>query len=330
MPKFLCTFAVPGPAEDMLRESGELEVIEGISPEDFDAAISGGEYDAVIQQLSQQVDADLMSRAKVKGFANFGVGFNNFDVDAATERGLLIGNTPDVVSDPTANIAMLLLLGAARRAYEMQQLVRDSGGRFQPLAPNEMLSEDISGTRLGIVGLGRIGKAMARRALGFGMEVVFVQRAPEDREVSDDELGDLAGKVTQVPFQELLETSDHISLHVPLTEGTKHLIGQEELAAMKPTAVLVNTARGPVVDEKALVAALQDGEISAAGLDVFENEPVLEPGLIDLPNAYLLPHIGSAEKSARARMGEMCAENAIAIAAGEVPPYAVNPEAKKS
>lgn len=329
MPKFLCTFTVPGPAEDMLREVGEVDVVEGISAEDFDAAITGGEYDAVIQQLSQKVDADLMARAKVKGFANFGVGFNNFDVDAATEHGLLIGNTPDVVSDPTANIAMLLLLGAARRAYEMQKHVRDSGGRFQPLAPNEMLSEDISGTRLGIVGLGRIGKAMARRALAFDMEVVFVQRAPEDREVSDDELGDLAGKVKQVPFQELIETSDHISLHVPLAGGTEHLIGAPELKAMKPTAVLVNTARGPVIDEAALVKALQEGEISAAGLDVFENEPELAPGLVDLPNAYLLPHVGSAEKSARARMGEMCAENAIAIARGDVPPYAVNPEAAK-
>ncbi|WP_144790251.1 D-glycerate dehydrogenase [Kocuria palustris] len=329
MPSFLCTFNVPGPAVEMLREAGEVDVVEGISREDFEAAVTGGEYDAVIQQLSQKVDADLMARATVKGFANFGVGFNNFDVDAATEHGLLIGNTPDVVSDPTANIAMLLLLGAARRAYEMQQLVRDSGGRFQPLQPDEMLSEDVSGTRLGIVGLGRIGKAMARRALGFGMEVVFVQRAPEDREVSDEELGDLAGRVRQVPFQELIETSDHISLHVPLAEGTEHLIGEAELRAMKSTAVLVNTARGPVVDEKALVAALREGEISAAGLDVFEDEPELAPGLVDLPNAYLLPHVGSAEKSARARMGEMCAENALAIARGDVPPYPVNPEAKK-
>lgn len=329
MPSFLCTFNVPGPAVDMLREAGEVDVVEGISREDFEAAVTGGKYDAVIQQLSQKVDADLMARATVRGFANFGVGFNNFDVDAATEHGLLIGNTPDVVSDPTANIAMLLLLGAARRSYEMQKLVRDSGGRFQPLQPAEMLSEDVSGARLGIVGLGRIGKAMARRALGFGMEVVFVQRAPEDREVSDQELGDLGGKVKQVPFQELLETSDHISLHVPLTEGTEHLIGEEQLKAMKSTAVLVNTARGAVIDERALVKALQDGEISAAGLDVFENEPELAPGLDDLPNAYLLPHIGSAEKSARARMGEMCAENALAIARGDVPPYAVNPEAKK-
>lgn len=330
MPKFLCTFTVPGPALDMLREAGEVDVAEGISREDFEAAVTGGGYDVVIQQLSQQVDAELMARATVKGFANFGVGFNNFDVDAATERGLLIGNTPDVVSAPTANIAMLLLLGAARRAYEMQQHVRTSGGRFQPLLPDERLSEDVSGTRLGIVGLGRIGKEVARRALAFDMEVVFVQRAPEDREVSEEELGDLAGKVKQVPFQELLETSDHISLHVPLAQGTEHLIGAEQLRAMKSTAVLVNTARGAVIDEKALVAALQDGTISAAGLDVFEKEPELTPGLIDLPNAYLLPHIGSAEKSARARMGEMCAENAIAIAQGQVPPYAVNPEAANS
>lgn len=327
MPSFLCTFNVPGPAIEMLREAGEVEVVDGMSAADFEAAVTSGNYDAIVQQLSQKVDAELMSRAKVRGFANFGVGFDNFDVDAATEHGLLIGNTPDVVSAPTANIAMLLLLGAARRGYEMQSRVRESGGRFQPLLPDESLGEDVSGTRLGIVGLGRIGKEVARRALGFGMEVVFVQRAPEDREVGQEELGDLAGRITQVPFQELLETSDHISLHVPLTSQTTHLIGAQQLRAMKPTAVLVNTARGPVVDETALVAALRDGTIAAAGLDVYEKEPELAPGLVDLANAYLLPHIGSAEKSTRARMGEMCAQNAIAIARGGLPPYAVNPQA---
>lgn len=327
MPSFLCTFNVPGPALEMLREAGEVEVIDGISTEDFEAAVTSGTYDVIVQQLSQKVDAELMAQAKVKGFANFGVGFNNFDVDAATEHGLLIGNTPDVLSDATANTAMLLLLGAARRAYEAQQLVRE--GRFQGISPDEYLGEDITGTRLGIVGLGRIGKAMAHRALGFGMEVVFVQRAPQDREVSQEELGELAGRVTQVPFQELLETSDHISLHVPLSEDTQHLIGAQQLRAMKPTAVLVNTARGAVVDEAALVAALREGTIAAAGLDVYEDEPQLAPGLVDLLNAYLLPHIGSAEKSTRARMGEMCAENAIAIARGGLPPYAVNPQAHK-
>lgn len=327
MSSFLCTFNVPGPAVEMLREAGEVEVSTDLSREDFVAAVTGGKYDVIIQQLSDVVDADLLEHAAVKGFANFGVGFNNFDVAAATEQGVLIGNTPDVLSDATANTGILLLLGAARRAYEAQQLVRE--GEFQGIRPDEYLGEDITGTRLGIVGLGRIGKAMARRALGFGMEVVFVQRAPEDREVSQEELGDLAGKVTQVPFQELLETSDHISLHVPLSEDTRHLIGAQELQSMKPNAVLVNTARGAVIDEAALVAALSDGTIAAAGLDVYENEPQLAPGLIDLPNAYLLPHIGSAEKSTRARMGEMCAENAIAISRGEVPPYAVNPEALK-
>lgn len=327
MPSFLCTFNVPGPALEMLREAGEVEVIDGISTEDFEAAVTSGTYDVIVQQLSQKVDSELMAQAKVKGFANFGVGFNNFDVDAATEHGLLIGNTPDVLSDATANTAMLLLLGAARRAYEAQQLVRE--GRFQGISPDEYLGEDITRTRLGIVGLGRIGKAMAHRALGFGMEVVFVQRAPQDREVSQEELGELAGRVTQVPFQELLETSDHISLHVPLSEDTQHLIGAQQLRAMKPTAVLVNTARGAVVDEAALVAALREGTIAAAGLDVYEDEPQLAPGLVDLLNAYLLPHIGSAEKSTRARMGEMCAENAIAIARGGLPPYAVNPQAHK-
>ena len=328
MPKFLCTFNVPGPAEEMLREAGELEVIEGMSPEDFDAAVSGGEYDAVIQQLSQKVDADLMSRAKVKGFANFGVGFNNFDVDAATEHGLLIGNTPDAVTDPTANIAMLLLLGAARRAYEMQQIVRESGGQFQPLAPNEKLSEDVSGTRLGIVGLGRIGKAMARRALAFGMEVVFAPRPPAHREVAAAELGDLAGRVRQVRWEELVEVADVLSLHVPLTDDTHHLVDADVIAKMKDDAVLVNTARGPVVDEAALVTALREGRLFGAGLDVYEDEPALAPGLAELENVMLLPHLGSATRDTRAAMAELAARNAIAMATGAEVPALVNPEVR--
>lgn len=324
MPSFLFTAPLPGPAEDMLREAGEVEVGHGYTAEELKEAAHSGRYDILITQLSDQVTAEVLQGSSLKGVANFGVGFNNIDVQTATENGIFVGNTPDVLSDATANIAMLLLLAAARRAHEGETMIRS--GQFKGLTPDLLLSADITGTRLGIAGFGRIGKAMARRALGFGMEVVFVQRPPQDRPVDDDELGDLAGKVTQVSWDELLETSDHISLHVPLAPDTKHLIGAEELARMKSTAVLVNTARGPVVDEKALVAALRDGTIEAAGLDVYENEPALADGLAELPNTFLLPHIGSAERATRARMGEMCAENALAMVRGEVPPYPVNPE----
>lgn len=324
MPSFLFTAPLPGPAEEKLREVGEVEIGHGYGPEELKEVAHSGRYDVLITQLNDQITADVLNGSKLKGVANFGVGFNNIDVEAATANGIFVGNTPDVLSDATANIAMLLLLGAARRAHEGEKLVRS--GDFTGLKPDLLLGADISGTRLGIAGFGRIGKAMAQRALGFGMEVVFVQRPPQDRQVNDDELGELAGKVTQVSWDELIETSDHISLHVPLTPDTKHLIGAEELGRMKPGAVLVNTARGPVIDETALVTALRNGTIAAAGLDVFENEPELAEGLAELPNTFLLPHIGSAEYGTRARMGEMCAENALAMARGEVPPYPVNPE----
>lgn len=328
MPSFLFTAPLPGPAVQMLQEVGEVEVARGLSPEQLKIAAHSGRYDVLITQLSDQVNADVLKGSTLKGIANFGVGFNNIDVATATSNGIFVGNTPDVLSDATANIAMLLLLGAARRAHEGEQMVRS--GQFQGLTPDLLLSADITGTRLGIAGFGRIGKAMARRALGFGMEVVFVQRPPRDRPVHDDELGDLAGKATQVSWDELLETSDHISLHVPLTPDTTHLIGARELARMKPTAVLVNTARGPVIDEKALVEALRHGTIEAAGLDVYENEPALADGLAQLPNTFLLPHIGSAERATRARMGKMCAQNAMAMARGELPPYPVNPDVAKA
>lgn len=311
----------------MLRHAGDVEIGNGFTAEDLKEAAHSGRYDVLITQLSDKVTADVLNGSKLKGVANFGVGFNNIDVEAATANGIFVGNTPDVLSDASANIAMLLLLAAARRAHEGEELVRS--GQFKGLTPELLLGADITGTRLGIAGLGRIGKAMARRALGFGLEVVFVQRPPRDRPVNDDELGDLAGRIKQVSWDELLETSDHISLHVPLTPDTTHLIGAEELGRMKSTAVLVNTARGPVIDEAALVTALREGTIAAAGLDVYENEPALAPGLADLPNTFLLPHIGSAEFGTRARMGEMCAENAIAMAKGEVPPYPVNPEAAR-
>lgn len=327
MPSFLFTAPLPGPAEDMLRHAGDVEIGNGFTAEDLKEAAHSGRYDVLITQLSDKVTADVLNGSKLKGVANFGVGFNNIDVEAATANGIFVGNTPDVLSDASANIAMLLLLAAARRAHEGEELVRS--GQFKGLTPELLLGADITGTRLGIAGLGRIGKAMARRALGFGLEVVFVQRPPRDRPVNDDELGDLAGRIKQVSWDELLETSDHISLHVPLTPDTTHLIGAEELGRMKSTAVLVNTARGPVIDEAALVTALREGTIAAAGLDVYENEPALAPGLADLPNTFLLPHIGSAEFGTRARMGEMCAENAIAMAKGEVPPYPVNPEAAR-
>ncbi len=322
-PRFLVTREIPEPGPSILDDAGDVEIRDGMSADELREAVTGGEYDVVVSQVSDRFDSELLSEARVRGIANYAVGYNNIDVAAAAEHGIAVGNTPDVLNDATANTAMLLLLGAARRAHEAAECLRD--GKFTGIGPKLLVGQDVTGATLGIAGMGRIGKAVARRALGFDMTVIFTQRPPEDRAVSDDELDDLAGRVRQVPWDELVETSDYLSLHVPLTEDTTHLVDADVLRRMKSTAVLVNTARGPVVDENALVSALRDGEIFAAGLDVFENEPELADGLADLPNAFLLPHVGSAEVSSRAGMARKAAENAVAMARGEKPPYEVTP-----
>lgn len=320
-PRFLVTREIPEPGPSILRDAGEVEIRSGMTAEQLREAVTGGEYDVVLSQTSDAFSAELLGEARIRGIANYGVGYNNIDVAAAAKHGIAVGNTPDVLDDATANVAVLLLLGAARRAHEASEFLRS--GRFQGLRPQLLVGQDVTGATLGIAGMGRIGKAVARRALGLGMTVQFTQRPPHDREVSDDELGELAGHVTQMPWDELVATSDYLSLHVPLTEDTTHLVDTDVLRRMKSTAVLVNTARGPVVDEKALVHALREGEIFATGLDVFEHEPAVEPGLLELPNAFLLPHIGSAEAGTRAGMARMAAENAVAMARGERPPYPV-------
>ncbi len=322
-PRFLVTREIPEPGPSILKEAGDVVIKDGMSADELREAVTSGEYDVVLPQVSDKFDAELLSQAKIRGIANYAVGYNNIDVPAAAENGIAVGNTPDVLNDATANTAMLLLLGAARRAHEASEYLRE--GRFTGIGPNLLVGQDITGATLGIAGMGRIGKAVAQRALGFGMKVIFTQRPPHDRPVSDDELGDLAGRVTQVPWDELVETSDFISLHVPLTEETTHLIDRKVLRRMKSTAVLVNTARGPVVDENALVRALRDREIFAAGLDVYENEPEMADGLVELPNAFLLPHVGSAEGGSRAGMARKAAENAVVMARGETPPYEVKP-----
>ena len=322
-PRFLVTREIPEPGPSILEDAGDVEIRDGMSADELREAVTGGEYDVVVSQVSDRFDSELLSEARIRGIANYAVGYNNIDVAAAAEHGIAVGNTPDVLNDATANTAVLLLLGAARRAHEAAEYLRD--GKFTGIGPKLLVGQDVTGATLGIAGMGRIGKAVARRALGFDMTVIFPQRPPEDRAVSDDELDDLAGRVRQVPWDELVETSDYLSLHVPLTEDTTHLVDADVLRRMKSTAVLVNTARGPVVDENALVSALRDGEIFAAGLDVFENEPELADGLADLPNAFLLPHVGSAEVSSRAGMARKAAENAVAMARGEKPPYEVTP-----
>ena len=321
---FLVTTAIPEPGMQLLSDAGQVTVLP--EPPDYEALAdlcASGDFDVVLTQLRDVMDAPLLANARLKGISNYAVGYNNIDIEAATRQGILVGNTPGVLTDATADIAMLLILGSARRVVEADRLVRD--GKFHGWEPELLLGRDVSGAVLGLAGFGRIARATARRALGFGMQVIFSPRPPGDRPVSDEELGEFAGKVRQVPWDQLVEQSDFLSLHVPLNDQTRHLVDAAVLARMKTDAILINTARGPVVDEGALVAALRSGAIAGAGLDVFEDEPQLAPGLAELPNTVLLPHMGSATVRVRSEMARLSALNAIAIAEGRLPPHPVNP-----
>ena len=272
-------------------------------------------YAVVVSMLNDQIDADLIAQAgpDLKLIANYGVGFNNIDVKAANAKGIYVTNTPDVLTDATADLAWALLFGAARRVIEGDRICRTSVFSW---APEYMLGYDVSGKTLGIIGAGRIGSNFARKAaLGFGMKVIYYGRHSS---VELDEIG-----ARFVTLDELLSESDYISLHVPLTPETKHMLGANEFAKMKSTAILINTARGPVIDEAALAEALKNHVIAAAGLDVYEREPEIYSELKKLDNVVLMPHVGSATFGTRTNMGLMIARNIEAVLAGKLPPNLV-------
>lgn len=276
----------------------------------------------LLSMISDTVDEVLFDGApELKMVANFGVGFNNIDVKAATARGILVSNTPGVLTDATADMTMALILAVGRRVVEGDKYTRQ--GMFKFWAPFHFLGHEITGKTLGIVGMGRIGEAVARRAAGFNMPVIYHnrQRLSEEKEQS---LG-----VRYVDLQTLLQQSDFVSVHVPLTAETHHLMGAPEFSEMKSSAFLINTSRGPVVDEAALLHTLVNQEISGAGLDVYEHEPSLAPGLDKLDNVILLPHMGSATQETRRRMGTMAVENLMAGLEGRVPPNCLNPVVEK-
>lgn len=264
--------------------------------------------DAVICTLSDRVDAPLLAHiTNLKIIANYAVGYNNIDVAAAKARGLVVTNTPDVLTDATADLTWALLMAVARRVAEGDRLVRT--GHWSGWAPTQMLGADVSGKVLGIIGMGRIGRAVAQRAAGFRMTVLYASRhscPPPPGEAAWE----------PQPLDEVLRQADFLSLHVPLTDATRHLIGSREFALMKRTAFLINTSRGPVVDEAALASALETGTIAGAGLDVYEQEPFIHPGLSRLANVVLLPHLGSATLATRVRMGLICLENIAAVLSG--------------
>ncbi|MCX0272642.1 D-glycerate dehydrogenase [Nocardia zapadnayensis] len=324
---FLVTTPLPDPGMRILEAAGSVTVAETrMSRAQLADACASGDHRVVVAQLRDEFDAELLDRAKITGISNFAVGYNNIDIAAATANSIVVGNTPGVLTDATADIALLLILAVARRCVEADTFVRS--GEFHGWEPELLLGHDVSGRTLGLAGFGRIARATARRALAFGMTVVFSPRPPGDRVVSEEELGEFAGRVQQLPWPELVATSDYLSLHVPLNAETRHLVDESVLRSMKRSAILINTARGPIVDERALVTALREGTIAGAGLDVYEDEPRLAPGLAELPNTVLLPHVGSATVPVRAEMARRCAENAVAMLRDELPPYPVNPEAR--
>jgi glyoxylate reductase len=274
------------------------------------------DVDALLCLINDTVDKEVIGRAKrARIIANSGVGYNNIDVTEATKRGIIVTNTPGVLTDATADLAWGLLLAAARRIVESDKFTR--AGKYESWSPTLLLGRSVAGKTLGIIGAGRIGRAVAKRSIGFDMKVLYHNRKRDpdlEREL----------KARWVDKETLLKESDFISLHVPLTDETRHMIGHREFEVMKDTAVLVNTSRGPVVDEKALVEALRKKLIWAAGLDVYEREPEIEEGLKELDNVVLASHIGSATIEARTSMAMMAAQNIVSVLKGGKPITPVN------
>jgi len=285
-----------------------------MTKEELMAAVK--DRDGVLCLLNDRIDMEVLSAAnQAEVFSNYAVGYNNIDVGAATKLGIMVTNTPGVLTAATADMAWALLLAAARRIPESDRYVRE--GKFTGWGPRLIRGYDVSGKTLGIIGAGRIGHAMVQRAAGFDMEMLYVSRNGKPG------MRTLGAK--RVELKVLLAQSDFISLHVPLTEETRHMIGKKELVHMKKGAILINTARGPIVDEDALVKALKSGHLAAAGLDVYENEPQVHPGLMTLENVVMAPHTGSATYGTRDAMAVMAAEDLLAALRGDTPEHLVNP-----
>jgi len=316
--KVLVTGRLPDEVVALIEKDHHVEINSQGRPMDRESLLSRvGDKEGLVCMITDRIDTELLNCAPhLKIIANYGVGFNHIDINAATERGIPVTNTPGVLTDSTADLAFALILASGRRLVEGDRKTR--AGEFRFWAPLHFLGQDITGKTLGIIGLGRIGQAVAKRAAGFDMKVLYYNRQRLERGEEK------ALNVIYASFKTLLEESDFVSLHVPLTPQTTHLIGQKELYLMKPSAYLINTSRGPVVDEKNLVEALKNQVICGAGLDVYENEPELTSGLTDLGNVVLLPHIGSATIETRTLMAQMAAENLLAGLSGEIPPNCLN------
>jgi glyoxylate reductase len=319
-PKIFLTRPIPQASMELLQREADLTYNADdriLSRDEVIAGMAG--QDGLICTLMDKIDGDMLdTNPDLKVVANYAVGYNNIDVAAATERKVPVTNTPGVLTASTADIAWALMFGIGRRIVEGDRMVRARA--WEGWGPLQLLGQDITGATLGLIGMGRIGKAMVQRAKGFDMKIVYWNRTRLSA-AEEAEMG-----VTYLAMNDVLAEADFVSLHVALTDETTHLIGAAQLAKMKSTAYLINTTRGPVVDEKALVKALQQRSIGGAGLDVFENEPALEPELYELDNVVIPPHLGSATIGTRTKMGNMAAENCLTACRGERPPNIVNPE----
>ena len=316
-PPLYVSRVLPDPVMAAVRERFTLvrEPLD-VSPARFALQSGLSQSVAAIVMLTDRLDADVLAAApRLKIVANYAVGYNNIDVDAARQRGIVVTNTPDVLTDATADLTWALILATARRVIEGDRLVRS--GQWTGWTPTQLLGTAVAGRTLGIIGMGRIGQAVAQRAAGFRMKVCY-----SSRQRADSPSHAVTGEF--LPLQALLAGSDIVTIHAPLTQETRHLIGAQELAKMRRTAILINTARGPIVDESALVDALTSGAISGAGLDVFEEEPWLDPRLATMPQVVLLPHLGSATMEARVEMGMTCVKNIEAVLSGQPAPNRVS------
>ncbi|MCX8053920.1 MAG: D-glycerate dehydrogenase [Armatimonadetes bacterium] len=319
-PKVFVTRKIPQPALDIISRSCEMDLWTDELPPPREVLLQRVKgCHGILTLLTDRIDEEVMDASPcLRVISNYAVGYDNIDLAAADKRRIQVGNTPGVLTETTADLAFSLLLAVARRIVEADRYTRS--GEWQTWGPTLLLGQDVHHSTLGLVGFGRIGREVAKRARGFDMKVQYFDTVRNEQ--AETELG-----ASFVDLETLLATSDFVSIHVPLTEATRHLIGERELRLMKPTAILVNTSRGPVVDQSALYASLRDGRIAGAGLDVFEHEPIAKNDpLLSLKNVVATPHIGSASVNTRTKMALMAAENLIEGVNCRPIPYKVNPE----
>lgn len=318
------TRAIDRGALARLRQNARVAVWAGETPPPYSELIRRARSaDAILSMVTDRIDAELIASApRLRVVSNHAVGVDNIDVPSATRAGIAVGNTPGVLTETTADLAFALMMAAARRVAEGDRHVR--AGKWKTWGPQVMLGQDLFGATLGIIGWGKIGRAMARRASGFRMKVLYTARGGRNRERGELEQVPGARRVT---LERLLEESDFVSLHVPLAPQTRHMLAAREFAAMKRGAIVINTARGPVIDQRALYRALKNRHLGGAGLDVTDPEPIRrDDPLLTLENVVITPHIGSASVRTRARMASIAAENIIAVLRGRMPQFCVNPE----